>query len=80
MRGAPCFGPALVQKCLDFAADHGGKPLTLPSPNALDVALRLYRPMGFVDAYPPGAMKMLAQTEAIMTKTSGSRVIGAGHP
>jgi hypothetical protein len=36
--------------------------------------------MGFVDAYPPGAMKMLAQTEAIMIKTSGSRVIGAGHP
>jgi GNAT superfamily N-acetyltransferase len=73
------LGPALVHKCLDFTADHGGKPLDFQSPNALDVALRLYRRMGFVDADPPGAMKMLARTEVIMMKASGSRVIGAGQ-
>ena len=73
------LGPALVQKCLDFAADHGGKPLYLQSFDALDVALRLYRRMGFVDADPPDAMKMLARTEVIMMKASGSRVIGAGQ-
>jgi GNAT superfamily N-acetyltransferase len=73
------LGPALVQKCLDFAADHGGKPLYLQSFNALDVALRIYRRMGFVDADPPGTMKMLTRTEVIMMKASGTRVIGSGQ-
>ena len=73
------LGPALVQKCLDFAAENGGKPLYLQSFNALDVALRLYRRMGFVDADPPASMNVLARTEVIMMKASGSRMIGAGQ-
>lgn len=64
------LGPALVQKCLDFAADQGGKPLYLQSFNALDVALRIYRRMGFVDADPPAAMNVLARTEVIMMKAT----------
>jgi GNAT superfamily N-acetyltransferase len=73
------LGPVLVQICLDFAADHGGKPLYLQSFNALDVDLRLYRRMGFVDADSLGVMNVLARTEVIMMKASGSRVIGAGQ-
>ncbi len=66
------LGPALVQKCLDFAAGQGGKPLYLQSFNALDVALRIYRRMGFVDADPPAAMNVLARTEVIMMKATAA--------
>jgi GNAT superfamily N-acetyltransferase len=66
------LGPALVQKCLDFAADNAGMPLYLQSFNALDVALRLYRRMGFADAAPPTSMNVLARTEVIMMKATAT--------
>jgi GNAT superfamily N-acetyltransferase len=66
------LGPALVQTCLDFAADNGAKPLYLQSFNALDVALRIYRRMGFVDADPPNSMNVLSRTEVIMMKATAA--------
>jgi putative acetyltransferase len=66
------LGPALVQKCLDFAAHNGAKPLYLQSFNALDLALRIYRRMGFVDAVPPKSMNVLARTEVIMKKATAT--------
>ena len=42
--------------------------LFLQSFNALDVALGLYRRMGFIDAQPPSGMFVLARTEVIMKK------------
>jgi GNAT superfamily N-acetyltransferase len=62
-------GRALVETCLQFAAEHVGPALYLQSFNALDVAFGLYRRMGFVDASPPPAMMVLARTEVIMSKT-----------
>jgi putative acetyltransferase len=62
-------GRALVETCLNFAAVHGGPALYLQSFNALDVALGLYRRMGFVDAPAPTGMTVLARTEVIMSKT-----------
>jgi putative acetyltransferase len=64
-------GRALANTCLQFAADHGGPALYLQSCNALDVALGLYRRMGFVDVSAPPGMTVLARTEVIMSKTLG---------
>ena len=64
-------GRALVETCLHFAAGHGGPALYLQSFNALDVALGLYRRMGFVDVPAPTEMTVLARTEVIMSKVVG---------
>jgi len=64
-------GRALVETCLHFAADHGGPALYLQSFNALDIALSLYRRMGFVDTPPPPEMTVLARTEIIMAMDVG---------
>lgn len=64
-------GRALVEKCLEFSSDHGGPVLYLQSFNALDIALGLYRRMGFVDVTPPDEMTVLARTEVIMAKDAG---------
>jgi putative acetyltransferase len=61
-------GRALVEACVDYAKDHGGPSLYLQSFNALDVALGLYRRMGFADTLPPPEMTVLARTEVIMAK------------
>ena len=59
-------GRALVEACIAYARDRGGPDLYLQSFNALDVALGLYRRMGFVDVPPPPEMTVLARTEVIM--------------
>ncbi len=61
-------GRALVQQCLDFAAEHGGPALYLQSFKALDVALGLYERMGFADVPAPPGMNVLARTQVIMAK------------
>ncbi len=61
-------GRALVQQCLDFSSSKGGPQLYLQSFSALDVALGLYRRMGFQDAEPPQEMAVLARTTVIMKK------------
>jgi GNAT superfamily N-acetyltransferase len=61
-------GRRLVEACLDFASRQGGPSLYLQSFNALDIALSLYRRMGFVDAPAPVGMTVLARTEVIMVK------------
>ena len=64
-------GRALVEACVQFAGDAGGPALYLQSFNALDVALGLYRRMGFTDASAPAGMTVLARTEVIMSKEVG---------
>ncbi len=61
-------GKALVQTCLNYAASAGGPLLYLQSFKALDVALGIYRRMGFIDVAPPPEMDVLARTEVIMAK------------
>lgn len=63
-------GRALVETCLAFSATHGGPALYLQSFKALDVALGLYRRMGFQDASPPAEMNVLARTEVVMSKAT----------
>jgi len=61
-------GRALVESCMAFAADQGGPSLYLQSFKALDVALGLYRRMGFIDSAAPPGMSVLARTDVIMMK------------
>lgn len=61
-------GRALVERCLVHVAANGGGALYLQSFRSLDVALGLYRRMGFHDADPPREMTVLARTEVIMAK------------
>ncbi|WP_159982407.1 MULTISPECIES: GNAT family N-acetyltransferase [unclassified Novosphingobium] len=65
-------GRALVETCLRFAAERGGPALYLQSFKALDVALDLYRRMGFRDAAPPPGMTILSRTEVIMSREANT--------
>ena len=64
-RGA---GRALVQRCLDLSAAKGGPALYLKSFKVLDVALGLYKRMGFKDMGTPPEMIVLGRTEVVMSK------------
>lgn len=61
-------GRALVQACLDYCAEQGRPALYLQTFNRLDVALDLYRRMGFQDVAPPPQMNVLGRTEVIMAR------------
>jgi putative acetyltransferase len=64
-------GRALVETCLQYATDHGAPALYLQSFKSLDVALSLYRRMGFLDAPAPPQMTVLGRTEIIMALEVG---------
>lgn len=61
-------GRALVERCVAFTANRGGPALFLQSFKALDVALGLYRRMGFMESPAPPGMSVLARTDVIMMK------------
>jgi GNAT superfamily N-acetyltransferase len=63
-------GRALIETCLAFSASAGGPALYLQSFKALDIALGIYRRMGFRDASAPAGMTVLARTEIIMCKAT----------
>ena len=60
------IGRALVEDCISFARLQGGRLLMLQSFERLEVALSLYRRMGFVSMDPPDGMLVLARTEVVM--------------
>jgi GNAT superfamily N-acetyltransferase len=74
-RGA---GRALVEACVRFAEACKGPWLYLQSFNRLEVALALYRRMGFVDAPAPPQMLVLGRTEVIMRRAA--RAIETASP
>ena len=59
-------GKRLVQTCIDCATQRDGHTLMLQSLRRLDVALEMYRRMGFVEMEPPAQMFVLARTEVVM--------------
>ncbi len=59
-------GRGLVQACINFARDAGGRLLMLQSFRRLEVALRMYERMGFGPMPAPPQMLVLARTEVIM--------------
>ena len=61
-------GRALVEACLRYARKRGGPVLYLQSFNALEIALGLYRRMGFIETGAPPEMTVLIRTEVVMAK------------
>lgn len=62
------LGKKLVQKCIDFVEAEGGKNLFLQSFYKLEIALKMYRSMGFVESEAPDGMFVVERTEIIMKK------------
>jgi GNAT superfamily N-acetyltransferase len=60
------LGRKLVEACISFAQEHGGRVLMLQSFRRLDVALAMYGRLGFVPMAPPAQMLVLARTEVVM--------------
>lgn len=59
-------GRALVEACLNFCAARSAN-LWLQSFNKLEVALALYRQIGFCETEPPQEMSVLGRTEIVMS-------------
>jgi GNAT superfamily N-acetyltransferase len=59
-------GRELVEACIRFARNAGGRLLMLQSLRRLEVALGMYERMGFVPMTPPPQMLVLARTEIVM--------------
>ena len=73
-------GRALVERCVQFTGEHDGPALYLQSFLALDVALALYRRMGFVETPAPPGMSVLARTEIIMSMAVSQGRADCGPP
>lgn len=59
-------GRALVEACISFVRNAGGRLLMLQSFRRLEVALGMYERMGFVPMAPPPQMLVLSRTEIVM--------------
>ncbi len=59
-------GRALVEACVSFVRNAGGRLLMLQSFRRLEVALGMYERMGFVPMAPPPQMLVLSRTEIVM--------------
>ncbi|WP_036382056.1 GNAT family N-acetyltransferase [Muricauda sp. MAR_2010_75] len=63
------IGKKLVRKCIGFAREQGGQHLYLQTFNKLEIALKMYRSMGFTNAPAPKGMFVVKRTEIIMKKS-----------
>ena len=62
------LGKKLVQRCIDFVNEVNGQALYLQSFHKLDIALKMYKKMGFTNAEAPKEMLVVERTEVIMKK------------
>ncbi|UJH68814.1 GNAT family N-acetyltransferase [Allomuricauda sp. SCSIO 65647] len=62
------LGKRLVQRCIDFVKEVKGSALYLQSFHKLDIAVNMYKRMGFVDCVAPRGMLVVERTEIIMKK------------
>lgn len=60
------LGKKLVEECIAFVNEQNGQNLYLQSFHKLEVAVKMYKSMGFVDAPAPGGMLVVSRTEIIM--------------
>ena len=60
------LGKQLVQKCIDYTKGANGQNLYLQSFHKLEVAVKMYKNMGFIDAPAPTGMLVVKRTEIIM--------------
>jgi ribosomal protein S18 acetylase RimI-like enzyme len=59
-------GKALVEACLSFARAQSAKHVYLQTIKALDVAIVMYKKMGFIDSVPSPFMTVMKRTQVIM--------------
>lgn len=62
------LGKHLVRKCIDFVKEEKGKNLYLQSFHKLEIAVKMYKGMGFTCAPAPEGMLVVKRTEIIMKK------------
>jgi GNAT superfamily N-acetyltransferase len=60
------IGRRLVDACIEFSRSKGAKNILLQSFKRLEVALKMYRQMGFVETSAPPEMAVLSRTEVVM--------------
>ncbi len=60
------LGKKLVERCITYAKAKGASEIWLQTFEKLEVAIGMYRRMGFIERKPPGVMNVLARTEIIM--------------
>jgi len=60
------LGKKMVQKCIDFVKEEKGHKLYLQSFHDLEIAVKMYKGMGFIDCPAPEGMLVVARTEIIM--------------
>jgi GNAT superfamily N-acetyltransferase len=60
------LGRLLVEKCIEFVKLQQGKALYLQSFNKLEVAVSMYKKMGFISCQAPEGMLVVKRTEIIM--------------
>ena len=60
------LGKKLVQKSLEFAKAFGGENIFLQSFHKLEIAVKMYKEMGFIEAPAPEGMNVVKRTEIIM--------------
>ena len=62
------LGKKLVQECIDYVKEVNGKNLYLQSFYKLEIAVKMYKEMGFIDTPAPKGMLLVSRTEIIMKK------------
>nr|WP_299384164.1 GNAT family N-acetyltransferase [Allomuricauda sp.] len=62
------LGKKLVQRCIDFVKEVRGTALYLQSFHKLNIAVNMYKNMGFVDCETPIGMLVVERTEIMMKK------------
>ena len=60
------LGKKLVASCMEYAKEQGGAYLYLQSFYKLEIALNMYRAIGFVETTAPDGMFVVKRTEIIM--------------
>ena len=60
------LGRSLVERCIEFVKSKKGSALYLQSFKKLEVAVNMYRKMGFIPCPAPEGMQVVKRTEIIM--------------
>ena len=61
-------GRKLIEQCIDFVMEQKGEYLYLQSFYKLEIALKMYKSMDFLETTAPKGMNVVKRTEIIMRK------------
>ena len=63
------IGSKLIHKCMEFAKAKGGQHIYLQTFGKLEIAIKMYKSIGFKHAPAPKGMYVVKRTEIIMKKS-----------